>query len=136
MREQDDVKVAVSVKNVGERAGSEVIQIYGMEARPRNKRPVKELFGFQKVALGPGEEKTVEVVIEKDALRTFDAKRREWLIPIGEYHLYVEPRHICGGNAACKGKESVSNQRGQHHGRNLEKFPRGGSDQPVYRGNA
>lgn len=89
LREQDEVRVAVSVKNVGERAGSEVIQIYGMEARPRNKRPVKELFGFQKVALEPGEEKMVEVVIEKDALRTFDAKRREWLIPIGEYHLYV-----------------------------------------------
>lgn len=89
IREEDAIGILVKVKNTGTVAGSEVIQDYGMERNPRSRRPVRELLGFRKVTLQPGEEQVIQVPVQKDALRIFDAKRREWLIPTGSYGLYV-----------------------------------------------
>lgn len=89
LRKEDSIQISVNVRNIGAVAGSEVIQIYGMEKNPRRRRPVKELFGFKKVSLQPKEEKTVQVNIEKDVLRIFDAKKKAWVIPTGSYQLYV-----------------------------------------------
>lgn len=85
---EEEIKIPIKVKNTGNRVGSEVVQIYGMEKKSRSLRPVKELFGFKKITLQPGEEKVVQVVIEKDVLRIYDVKKEEWIIPIGDYKLY------------------------------------------------
>lgn len=89
VREEAKLEIPVKVKNTGKREGSEVIQIYGMEKKPRCRRPVKELFGFEKVFLKPGEEKVIYVTIEKEVLRIYDEKNQRWMIPTGEYQLYA-----------------------------------------------
>lgn len=107
VREQDYAVVPVKVKNTGDCQGSEVVQIYGMEKKPRSRRPVKELLGFQKVTLQPREEKVIEVEIQKEVLRVFDTKRRTWIVPIGVYRLYMgtSSRDIFGEmNMVVKGK--------------------------------
>lgn len=89
VEQEEPLQIPVKVRNTGKRLGSEVVQIYGMEKNPHSRRPVKELLGFGKVYLKPGEEKEIVISIEKDVLRTFDAKKREWVIPTGEYRLYA-----------------------------------------------
>ena len=52
-------------------------------------RPVKELKGFDKVYLEPGETKTVEFVIDREALSFFDAEKHEWVAEPGEFKALV-----------------------------------------------
>lgn len=87
--ETDQIEITVSVKNTGACKGSEVIQVYAAEERPHLLRPVKELVGFTKVCLLPGEEKEISVIISKDSLKCYDPKQHAWVLPIGKYHLYI-----------------------------------------------
>lgn len=59
----DDVELAVTVENVGDRDGSEVIQAYASQSTPRRVRPNRELVGFERVDLAAGEERTVTVTL-------------------------------------------------------------------------
>ena len=52
-------------------------------------RPVKELKAFKKVSLNPGEEKTVELTIDKKALSFFDLKTKEWVAENGEFEILI-----------------------------------------------
>lgn len=89
LENQEFIEVPVRVKNVGDRNGSEVIQLYVGEKKPRILRPVKELMSFSKVYLKPGEEKTILLKLEKEILRCFDAKKQKWVIPIRDYNLFI-----------------------------------------------
>ena len=72
----DDVlNVAVSVRNAGTRAGEEVVQLYIGDPVASRSRPVRELKGFRKVALAPGETRTVGFSITVDDLKFFRAER-------------------------------------------------------------
>ncbi len=62
------VEVAVTVKNVGARAGDEVVQLYIRDVVSSVTRPVKELRGFERVSLAPGEKKTVKLTLGPEAL--------------------------------------------------------------------
>lgn len=66
------VVVEATVTNVGERAGSEVVQVYLEAVEPRLHRPLRELAGFAKVHLEPGESRRVEVVVEPRSFAVYD----------------------------------------------------------------
>lgn len=72
MRRGEEIRASVTVKNVGSRRGSEVVQMYIRDDAGSVVRPVRELKGFQKVWLDPGEEKEISFVITEDMLKFHD----------------------------------------------------------------
>lgn len=72
LTENSEILVSVNVQNVGERTGSEVIQLYIRDVAASIARPVKELKGFEKVTLEPGSSRTVEFVITEPMLQFYD----------------------------------------------------------------
>jgi beta-glucosidase len=88
----DKLTVSVKVKNTGSVAGKEVVQIYIGKTETDVIRPVKELKGFEKVDLQPGEEKVVtsELVL-KDSVSFFDEYQDAWSQVAGEYQALVGP---------------------------------------------
>lgn len=83
------LKIQVPVTNVGKVAGAEVVQLYIHDVEASVDRPVKELKGFEKVYLQPGETKTVEFIIDREALSFFDAVKHEWVAEPGEFKALV-----------------------------------------------
>lgn len=71
--------VKVTVKNTGAREGQEVVQFYISDKKSSLPRPVKELKGFQKIKLAPGESKEVSFTVNKEALSFFDDARHTWV---------------------------------------------------------
>ena len=67
-------RVLVDVTNTGKRAGTEIVQMYIRDLVSSVTRPVKELKGFQKISLQPGETKTVALEITPDSLAFYDVK--------------------------------------------------------------
>ena len=84
-----DVKVSIDVTNTGKVAGKEVVQLYISDEESYLERPVKELKGFKKVYLEPGETKTVEFVIEPDMLKFFDDAKHDWVLEKGKFTAFV-----------------------------------------------
>jgi len=91
LAENDDslIVIPVTIKNVGQYADSEVVQIYIGQDNPRVLKPVRELKGFKKVYLQPGEEKTVEITIKRSDLQHFDADHGGFCVDSGNYTVYV-----------------------------------------------
>ena len=81
-------RVLVDVTNTGQRAGSEVVQMYIRDRVSSVTRPVKELKGFQKVWLQPGERKTVALDITPASLAFYDVKMR-YVVEPGEFEIMV-----------------------------------------------
>lgn len=87
---RDDIlSVTLNVKNTGKLKGSEVVQLYIKDLQSSIDRPEKELKGFKKISLEPGEEKTIEMTIDKKALSFFDPKIKEWVAENGEFEIMV-----------------------------------------------
>ena len=82
-------KVSVSVRNTGDVAGAEVVQLYISDPEASVERPAKELKGFKKVFLQPGESKTVTFEIPDSALSFFDAEQHKWVAEPGEFIAHV-----------------------------------------------
>ncbi|MBR6457796.1 MAG: glycoside hydrolase family 3 C-terminal domain-containing protein [Bacteroidales bacterium] len=82
-------KVSVTVRNTGKLAGAEVVQLYVSDTEASVARPAKELKGFEKIYLNPGESKKVTFTIGKDALSFFDADKHEWVAEPGEFHALI-----------------------------------------------
>lgn len=81
--------VALTLRNVGSRAGSEVVQLYVGELEPALPRPLRELKGFQKVRLRAGESQRVHLQIGRDACRYYDAERQCWTVRPGRFQVWV-----------------------------------------------
>ncbi|MGZ7440309.1 glycoside hydrolase family 3 C-terminal domain-containing protein [Paenibacillus sp. TH7-28] len=90
-RIRDDEKVAVSLKvtNTGDRAGKEIVQLYVRDARSSVIRPDKELKGFCKVELQPGETKTITFELDKNAFAYYNATLKDWHAESGEYRILI-----------------------------------------------
>lgn len=84
-----DFTVSVDVTNTGKLAGKEVVQLYIGDEESSLERPVKELKGFKKIALNPGETKTVTFTIEPDMLKYFDDSKHEWVLESGKFTAYI-----------------------------------------------
>ena len=75
----------IPVRNAGDRAGSETVQLYVRAAMWRVPRPEKELAAFAKVFLQPGEARAVELELDKHAVSFYDTARCAWVAEQGEY---------------------------------------------------
>ncbi|EHD20960.1 MULTISPECIES: beta-glucosidase BglX [Brenneria] len=82
------VTASVTVKNTGERAGETVVQMYLHDVVASVSRPVKELRGFQKVMLRPGEALTLSFPIDRGALTFYNARMQQVVEP-GEYDVFI-----------------------------------------------
>ncbi len=89
MSADDTITFTVSVKNTGTREGQEVVQLYISDKKSSLPRPVKELKGFDKVKLAPGEEKNISFTITKDALSFFDDTKHEWVAEPGKFEAVI-----------------------------------------------
>lgn len=77
--------VSIPVTNTGSTAGAEVVQLYIADKTGKVLRPEKELKGFAKVHLQPGETKVVTITVEPEALKYFDADSHAWKANAGKY---------------------------------------------------
>jgi beta-glucosidase len=77
------VQVTLKVKNSGKRAGSEVVQIYVGEPKCSVPRPVRELKGFAKVSLHPGETKTVNIALPQESFAYWNSDKSAWTVEPG-----------------------------------------------------
>lgn len=85
----DDGSATVSLKvtNVGKRDGEEVVEVYVAPPKESAPRPPKELKGFARVALGPGETKLVSVTLEPRAFAYWDQAKKTWSVEAGSYEI-------------------------------------------------
>lgn len=85
----DSLSFTVSVTNTGKVAGSETVQLYIHDCESSLPRPYKELKGFRKVYLQPGETKEVTITIGNDALSFYDDKAASWTTEPGQFEALV-----------------------------------------------
>ncbi len=89
LKDTDTLQVSVKVKNVGKRAGKEIVQLYVEDNESSVIRPEKELMGFEKVELAPGEEKTVSFTLEKRSFAFYDTALSDWRVETGEFTIHI-----------------------------------------------
>ncbi len=89
MADTDTLKVSFKVKNTGSVAGAEIAQVYVSDKVSTVYRPVKELKGFKKVWLEPGEEKEVTVELCRRAFAFYNVKINDWCVESGEFDILV-----------------------------------------------
>lgn len=88
MRSDGQVKISFDIKNVGTMAGDEVAQLYIHDPVASVARPVKELRGFQRVHLNPGEKITITFQLNKDDLSLWDANMN-WVLEPGQFDVHI-----------------------------------------------
>ena len=88
IRTNGSTRVSVDITNTGKREGAEVVQMYIRDVVSSVTRPVKELKGFQKVSLRPGETKTVVLDITPDLLAFYDVNMK-YVVEPGEFLIMV-----------------------------------------------
>ncbi|SFQ81015.1 glycoside hydrolase family 3 C-terminal domain-containing protein [Hymenobacter arizonensis] len=79
----------LTVTNSGPRAGAEVVQVYVHDPQAAVKRPEKELKGFEKVFLQPGEAKTVTLTLDSGAFQYYDEAQKQWVLEPGRFDVLV-----------------------------------------------
>ena len=89
IRDSDTLTVTCTVKNVGDRAGKAVAQLYVGDVAGDVIRPVRELKGFEKVALAPGESKQVSFTLSKRAFAYWNGDIHDWHIESGDFTIEV-----------------------------------------------
>lgn len=85
MTEDGTLTFTVTAKNTGKLAGSEVVQLYIHDDKATVDRPEKELKGFKKVTLQPGESQDVSLTIDRSALSFYDEAKGEWTAEAGQF---------------------------------------------------
>ena len=90
----DEVKgtrfeVSFDVTNTGQVSGAEVAQLYVSEVKPSVPRPTKELKGFTKVFLRPGETQRVSIMMDESSFRFFDSKTHDWKVNSGVFKISI-----------------------------------------------
>jgi beta-glucosidase len=88
-KKSGEVKVALNVKNTSNRAGAEVVELYVHPTASKEERPNKELKNFAKIELQPGESKSVEMTLPKEAFEYYSAKKKQWVLEKGTYGILV-----------------------------------------------
>ena len=88
------VNVSFNIKNNGSREGAEIAEIYVGDSHASIPRPVKELKGFAKVNLRPGESRRVSLKLDRRAFSYFDVNKHDWAAEPGDFTIFV------GGSSA------------------------------------
>jgi beta-glucosidase len=89
MTNDGKITLTTTVTNTGKRAGKEIVQLYIGDEKCSVERPLKELKGFRKVALNPGETKTVTFDIMPEDLQFFSEAQHKWVAEPGKFKAYV-----------------------------------------------
>lgn len=89
MNGSDTLTVSVDVTNTGHLAGKETVQLYVRDLTGTCRRPDKELKGFEKVALEPGETKTVSITLDKRSFAWYNTELKDWYAANGTYELLI-----------------------------------------------
>ena len=97
MKDDETLTVSVDVENVGSVPGKEVVQLYVAPGKGGFIRPVRELKGFEKIALVPGEKKTVRFTLDKRSFALWDVRQHDWYVEEGDYAVQI-----------CKNAETVA----------------------------
>lgn len=87
--DQDTLTVTVTVKNTGDRAGKTVVQLYVGDDKSTVLRPVRELKGFEKVALEPGQSKEVSFTLGKRSFAYWNEQIHDWHVETGTFTIQV-----------------------------------------------
>ena len=88
IKRTESTRVSVDVTNTGKRAGTETVQLYIRDLVSSVTRPVKELKGFRKISLQPGETKTVTLEITPESLAFYDVKMK-YVVEPGEFEIMI-----------------------------------------------
>jgi beta-glucosidase len=89
LSESDTLSVSVRITNDGEVAAHEIVQMYIRDVKSRLPRPEKELQGFSKVHLQPGESKTVDLKVEKHSVGYYDTSLQAWIAEEGQFDVLI-----------------------------------------------
>jgi beta-glucosidase len=81
--------VHVDVQNSGRRAGDEVVQLYVRDIEASVKRPARQLAGFERIHLGPGDRKTLSFTVPPDRLAFWDESKKAWVVEPGAFEVMV-----------------------------------------------
>lgn len=98
MKDTDTVEVTIDIKNISNVGGKEVVQVY-VEPDVKDtkvRRAVRELRAFTKIAIAPGEKKTVTFTLDKSAFAYYDTDINDWYVEAGDYKIEI-----------CKNAEEV-----------------------------
>ena len=85
----DGVTVSVDVTNTGKLSGKEVVQVYVHDKKSKLIRPPKELKGFAKVDLQPGETKTVNIALDFRSFAYYDPAYKQWITEDGDFDILI-----------------------------------------------
>lgn len=100
MKDTDTLTVSVDVTNIGKVAGKEVVELYVKDVESTVIRPEKELKGFEKVSLEPGETKTVSFTLDKRAFAYYSTKISDFHVESGEFEILI-------GSSVCDIKQKA-----------------------------
>jgi len=89
IRPGESVVVEAQVRNTGRREGAEVVQLYVQDVKASVARPVKELKGFEKVMLRPGQMKVVRMNLDARSMAFYDPGRKQWVVEAGQFKILV-----------------------------------------------
>lgn len=81
--------VNADIENTGKVKGAEVVQVYVKDMECSVQRPEKELKGFSKVLLEPGEKQTVRITLNRDAFAFYSTQQNKWVVEPGEFEIQV-----------------------------------------------
>jgi beta-glucosidase len=84
-------QATVDITNTGDRAGSEAVQLYVRQVKCTVERPVRELKGFARVDLKPGDTKQAKILLNRDAFAYYSMSANGWVVDPGEFELQVGP---------------------------------------------
>jgi beta-glucosidase len=83
------VQVSLTVRNSGSRPGAEIVQLYLHDVKSSVDRPAKELKGFCRVELAPGQSQSVTMTLDRAALSFFSTERDDWVAEPGAFEVLV-----------------------------------------------
>lgn len=89
MKDSETVTITVNVKNTGDVAGKEVVQLYIKDVVSTVIRPEKELKGFEKVELQPSEEQTVTFQLSRRAFAYYNTELEDWHVETGDFEILI-----------------------------------------------
>ncbi len=89
MDDTECVTVKVDVRNTGRMTGKDVVQLYVRDIESTEIRPIRELKGFEKIELKPGEKTTVTFVLDKRSFAYFEMKINNWYVESGDFLIQI-----------------------------------------------
>ncbi|KOP65582.1 glycosyl hydrolase family 3 [Bacillus sp. FJAT-18019] len=89
LKDSDNLRVSVDIQNTGSLPGKEIVQLYVRDSHSSVIRPDKELKGFDKVELAPGEKKTVTFELDRRSFAYYDVELGEWTVETGAFEILI-----------------------------------------------